>query len=47
MLYKERNSVIEFFGDYSLLVPKAKFKATKETGLKILTPINSYTSKTS
>ena len=38
MLYKARNSVMEFFDDYSSMVFKAKLKVTKETGLKILTP---------
>ena len=38
MLYKTRNSVIEFFDDYSSVVSKAKLKATKGTGLEILTP---------
>ena len=38
MLYKARNSVIEFFDDYSSMVSEAKRKATKGTGLKILTP---------
>ena len=38
MLYKARNSVIDFFHDYSSVVSEAKLKATKETGLKILTP---------
>ena len=38
MLYKARNSVIEFFDDYSLMLSKVKLKLTKETGLKILTP---------
>ena len=38
MLYKARNSVIEFFDDYSSMVSEAKPKAIKETGLKILTP---------
>ena len=38
MLYKARNSVIEFFDDYSSMVFKAKLKVTKETGLRILTP---------
>ena len=37
MLSKARNSVIEFF-DYSSMVSEAKLKATKGTGLKILTP---------
>ena len=38
MLYKARNNVLEFFDDYSSMVSEAKLKATKETGLKILTP---------
>ena len=38
MLYRARNSVIKFFYDYSLMVSEAKLKATKGTGLKILTP---------
>ena len=38
MLYKARNSVIKFFDDYSSMVSEAKLKATKWTGLKILTP---------
>ena len=38
MLYKERNSVIKFFDDYSLMVSEVKLKTTKRTGLKILTP---------
>ena len=38
MLYKARNNVIKFFNDYSLIVSKAKHKASKGTGLKILTP---------
>ena len=38
MLCKTRNSVIEFFDDYSLTVSKAKRKATKEAELRILTP---------
>ena len=37
MLYKEKNRVIEFFGDYSSIVTEAKLKATKRIGLKILT----------
>ena len=36
MLYKARNSVIEFFDDYSSMISEAKLKATK--GIKILTP---------
>ena len=38
MLYKERNSVIKFFDDYSSMVSEVKLKTTKGTGLKILTP---------
>ena len=38
MLYKARNSVIEFFDDYSSMISGAKLKASKGTGLKILTP---------
>ena len=38
MLYKARNEAIKFYDDYSLIMSKAKTKATKETGLKILTP---------
>ena len=37
MLCKARNSVIQFFDDYSSMVSEAKLKATKGTGLKILT----------
>ena len=37
MLYKSRNKVIEFFDDYSLMASRAKIKATKGKGLKILT----------
>ena len=36
MLYKARNSAIEFFDDYSSMVSNTKLKATKGTGLKIL-----------
>ena len=40
MLYKARNDAIKFYDDYSLMMSKAKTKskATKGTGLKILTP---------
>ena len=38
MLYKEKNSVFEFFDDYSLIVSEAKLKANKGTGLKISIP---------
>ena len=38
MLYKARNEAIKFYDDYSLMMSEAKNKATKGTGLKILTP---------
>ena len=38
MLYKARNEAIKCYDDYSLMVSEVKNKATKETGLKILTP---------
>ena len=38
MLYKARNEVIQFYDDYSSMVSEAKNKATKGTGLEILTP---------
>ena len=38
MLYKARNQAIKFYDDYSLMVSEATNKATKATGLKILTP---------
>ena len=38
MLYKARNEAIKFSDDYSSMMYKAKVKATKVTGLKILTP---------
>ena len=38
MLYNARNEVIKFYDGYSSMVPQAKIKATKGTGLKILTP---------
>ena len=38
MLYNARNAVIKFYDDYSSMVSQAKIKATKGTGLKILTP---------
>ena len=37
MLYKARKEAIKFYDDYSM-VSEAKTKATKRTGLKILTP---------
>ena len=38
MFYKARKEAIKFFDDYSSMVSEAKNKATKGTGLKILTP---------
>ena len=38
MLYKARNEVIKFYDDYSSMMSQAKYRATKGTGLKILTP---------
>ena len=38
MLYKARNEAVKFYNDYSLMMSEAKTKATKGTGLKILTP---------
>ena len=38
MLYKARNEAIKFYDDYSLMMSEAKKKATKGTGLNILTP---------
>ena len=38
MLYKARSKAIKFYDDYSLIMSEAKNKATKGTGLKILTP---------
>ena len=38
MLYKARNQAIKFYDDYSLMISEAKYKATKGTELKILTP---------
>ena len=38
MLYKARNEAIKFYDDYSLMISTAKYRATKATGLKILTP---------
>ena len=35
MLYNARNSVIEFFDDYSSMVSEVKLKATKGTELEI------------
>ena len=38
MLYKARNKAIKLYDDYSLMMSEAKTKATKGTGLKMLTP---------
>ena len=38
MLYKARNKAIKFYDDYSSIMSEAKYRATKGTGLKILTP---------
>ena len=40
MLYKARTEAIKFYDDYSSMMSEAKIKAkaTKETGLQILTP---------
>ena len=38
ILYKARNVAVKFYDDYSLMISEAKTKATKGTGLKILTP---------
>ena len=38
MFYKARNEAIKFYDDYSSMMPEAKYRATKGTGLKILTP---------
>ena len=38
MLYKARNETIKFYDDRSLMMSEAKTKATKGTGLNILTP---------
>ena len=37
MLYKARKEAIRFQDDYSLMMSEAKYGATKEKGLKILT----------
>ena len=37
MLYKARNEAIKFYDDYSSMMPEAKYRSTKGTGLKILT----------
>ena len=37
-LYKARSEAIRFYDDYSLMMSEVKYKATKGTGPKILTP---------
>ena len=37
-LYKARNEAINFYDNYSAMMPDAKYRATKGTGLKVLTP---------
>ena len=38
MLYKRRNETVKFYDDYSSKMSEAKYRATKGTGFKILTP---------
>ena len=38
MLYRARNEAIKVYDGYSLMISEAKNKATKGTGLKMLTP---------
>ena len=38
MLYKARNKAIKFYDDCSSMMTEAKYRATKGTRLKILTP---------
>ena len=38
MLYKRRNETVKFYDDYSSKLSEAKYRATKGTGFKILTP---------
>ena len=38
MLYKARNEAIKLCDDYSSMMFEAKYRATKGTGLKVLTP---------
>ena len=38
MLYKARSETLKFYDDYSLVMAEGKTKATKGTGLKLLTP---------
>ena len=38
MFYKARNKAIKFYDDYSSVMSEAKYRETKGTGLKTLTP---------
>ena len=38
MLYKARNEANKFYDGFSSMMSRAKYRATKGTGLKILTP---------
>ena len=38
MFYRSKNEAIKVYDDYSAMMSEAKYKATKGTGLKILTP---------
>ena len=38
MLYKARKEAIKFYDDYSSMMSEAKYRATKGTGFKIVTP---------
>ena len=38
MFHKARNEAIKFYDDYSSIMSEPKYRATKEIGLKILTP---------
>ena len=37
MFYRSKNEAIKVYDDYSAMMSEAKYKATKGTGLKILT----------
>ena len=38
MLYNARNEATKFYDDYSSMMSDAKYRVTKRTGVKILTP---------
>ena len=38
MLQKARNETIKFYDDYSSIMSETKYRATKGTGIQILTP---------